>query len=318
MKSLFFIPLFCWGFLVNAQTTEAEKTILTQNQDTLHGWKKSAVINLGISQATFTNWAAGGQNSISGNGLISLSANYINNNNTWDNSLDLGYGVLQQGKSEEFIKTDDKIDFNTKYGRKAKNNWYYSVLVNFKTQFTDGYNYPNDSVKISRFMAPAYLLGAAGMEYKKNDNFGLFIAPFTSKNTFVNDQTLANGGAFGVDKAEYNSLGEITKLGKTYRSEFGGYLKTIFKKDLMENVLFQTKLELFSNYLNNPQNIDVNWENLIILKVNKFISASISTVLIYDDDIVIEEDADNDGILNVNGPRVQFKEVIQVGLSYKF
>lgn len=318
MKSFISFAILFTGLVLHGQTVEPEKDLRKQNTDTVQGWKKSAVINIGISQSSFTNWSAGGLNSISANGLLSVAANYKSEKSAWDNSLDLGYGILQQGKSNSYIKTDDKIDFNTKYGRVASKSWYYSALVNFKTQFTDGYNYPNDSVIISRFLAPGYLVAAVGMDYKPNDIFGVFIAPFTSKSTFVNDQTLANNGAFGVDKAEYNSLGGITKLGKMYRSEFGGYLKMIFKKDLMKNVMFQTKLDLFSNYLNNPGNIDVNWENLLVLKVNKFISASISTALIYDDDIDINIDANNDGIAEESGPRVQFKEVIQVGLSYKF
>ena len=179
-------------------------------------------------------------------------------------------------------------------------------MINFKTQFTDGFNYPNDSVAISKFMAPGYLLGALGLEYRPNNDLTLYLAPLTSKNTFVLDQKLADQAAFGVDTSSQ------------FRTEFGGYLRFNYNVKLMENVSFQTKLELFSNYLNKPQNIDVSWESLLNLKVNKFISATLGTHLIYDDDILIQIDKNRDGIIEKTGKRVQFKQVLNVGFSYKF
>ncbi len=301
-----------------AQTTEAEKQLRTVNNDTVLGWKKGGVINLGISQTSLTNWAAGGQNSIAANGLLSLFANRTMKKALWENSLDLGYGILKQGQSGNWMKTDDKIDFMSKLGRKISNKWYFAGLLNFKTQMTAGYNYPNDSVKISNFLAPGYLLGALGFEYKPDGNFQVFIAPVTAKVTFVNDQTLANAGAFGVDKAVYDVSGTVVTPGKNVRTEFGGYLRLFYQKEIIQNVSLQTKLDLFSNYLNNPGNIDVNWEVLVSMKVNKFISATIGTQLIYDDDILIGVDTNNDGTVDVMGPRVQFKEVLTAGLTYKF
>lgn len=156
------------------------------------------------------------------------------------------------------------------------------------------------------------------MDYKLSDKFSAFIAPATSKFTFVSDQFLADAGAFGVDPARYDSSGIRLIAGKNIRAEFGGYIRIMYKKDIMKNVSVQTKLELFSNYLKNPQNIDVNWENLISMKVNKFISATINTQLIYDDDTKIAIDKNNDGIIDEKGPRIQFKEVLGAGFSYKF
>jgi hypothetical protein len=318
MRTIFTFILLFITITIYAQITEAEKNVRTETTDTILGWKKGAVTNLTISQVSLTNWAAGGQNSFSVNGLVSLFANYKKEKNAWDNSLDVGYGLLQQGKSKKMIKTDDKIDLTSKYGKRIDKQWYIAALINFRTQMTDGYNYPNDSVIISRFMAPGYLLGALGMDYMPNDNFDLFIAPITSKSTFVLDQKLANEGAYGVEKAIYDTTGFLKTKGKTYRSEFGGYIRLTYKKNLMENVFLQNKLDLFSNYLHNPQNIDINWEVLIALKVNKFLTASVSTQLLYDDDVDISVDKNNDGIVDAIGPRTQFKEVIAVGLSYKF
>ena len=183
---------------------------------------------------------------------------------------------------------------------------------------TAGYNYPDDSTEISTFLAPAYVLGAIGMDYKPNEVFTLFISPITMKMTIVNDQTLADAGAFGVEAAEYDDSGNLTKNGLSTRSEYGGYLRALFKKDIMKNVNLQTKLELFTNYTEEPTHVDVNWEVLIAMKVNKFISATISTQLLYDHDIDIAVDTDGDGNIDAAGPRTQFKEVLGIGLSYKF
>jgi hypothetical protein len=316
-KTILITSLLVAVFALQAQTTEAEKKLTKQSSDTLDGWKKGGVISINASQVGLTNWAGGGQNSISLNGIVSLFANYKKGNSTWDNSLDIGYGLLQQGE-DKVRKTDDKIDFTSKYGQKAFKNWYYAGLLNFKSQMAPGFNYPDDSTEISRFLAPAYVLGAIGMDYKPNSNFTLFISPLTMKTTIVNDQRLADFGAFGVEAAEYDDLGNLTSQGEKFRGEFGGYLRAMYNKNVMENVNFQTKLELFSNYVEEPTHIDVNWEVLIALKVNKYISATISTQLIYDHDVDIAVDRNDDGVMDGVGPRTQFKEVIGVGLNYKF
>ena len=296
---------------------KAEKNLKKLTKDTLDGWKTGGIVSINLTQISLTNWSAGGENSLSVNGILSLFANLKKGNSTWDNSLDLSYGLLQQGDAD-VRKTDDKIDFTSKYGQKAFKNWYYAGLVNFKSQMTAGYNYPDDSTEISTFLAPAYVLGAIGMDYKPSEVFTLFISPITMKMTIVNDQTLADAGAFGVESAEYDEVGNLTKNGLTTRSEYGGYLRALFKKDIMKNVNLQTKLELFTNYTEEPTHVDVNWEVLIAMKVNKFISATISTQLLYDHDIDIAVDMDGDGIIDAAGPRTQFKEVLGIGLSYKF
>lgn len=295
-----FILTANFGF---AQITDLEKQLKEERIDTTDGWKTGAVINLSFTQSSFTNWNAGGINSFSGNGLFNSFANYKKGNNAWDNSLDVGYGFIQQ--EGNFIKTDDRIDLFSAYGRKAGGNWYYSGLLNFRTQMTDGFADPTDTNPISRWLAPGYLLGAIGMTYKQGDNFSVFIAPVTSKNTFVLDDALAAAGAFGVDP------------GKQFRTEIGGYLRMFYRQDLMENIMYQTKLDLFSNYLENPQNIDINWENLITFKINKLFSASLILHLIYDDDVDIGRDTNGDGVVDRIGPTTQFKQVLAIGINYK-
>jgi hypothetical protein len=296
---------------------EAEKKLKVQKTDTIEGWKTGGVFSVNFTQVSLTNWAAGGDNSISLNGLTNLFANYKKGNSTWDNTLDLAYGLMKQGK-QGMRKTDDRIDFMSKYGRKAYKNWYYAALINFRSQMAPGYNYPDDSTKISNFLAPAYLLGAIGMDYKPNDNFNVFISPLTMRTTIVNDTRLSDAGAFGVEAAEYNDFGVKVKDGKKYRAEYGGYLRSLVKADIMENIKLVSKLDLFSNYSEHPERIDVNWEVLIALKVNEYISATISTNLIYDHDVDIAVDDNGDGIIDAFGPRVQFKEVLGIGLTYKF
>ncbi|MBN2274343.1 MAG: DUF3078 domain-containing protein [Bacteroidales bacterium] len=303
-KYVFLIFGLCFAFqTMNAQLTEAEEKLRTQSADTIEGWKKGGALFLNFSQTSLTNWAAGGIGSYSVNGLASFFANYKKGKSVWDNSLDIGYGLLKQ-KDADIQKTDDKFDLFSKYGQHAFKSWYYSALLNFRTQMTDGYNYPDDSV-ISALLAPAYLLGAIGLDYKPGDVFTAFIAPLSAKVTFVNNQVLADAGAFGVDP------------GKKSRVEFGGYLRLAFKKDLVENINFATKADFFSNYLHNPQNIDINWETLLTMKITKFIGASLSTQLIYDDDIAILEELDNGATKEVKS-KIQFKEILGIGFTAKF
>ncbi len=184
-------------------------------------------------------------------------------------------------------------------------------MFNFKTQMTPGYKYPNATDKISDLFAPAYIVGALGMDYMPGGYFSAFIAPVTAKITFVTNETLSAACAFGVDP------------GKKSKSEFGGYLRVIysrndFENDILKNISFSTKLDLFSNYLDKPQNIDENWETLIVMKVNKLISVNLNTQLIYDDNVKISFDNNGDGIIDEMGSRVQFKEIFGVGFSFKF
>jgi hypothetical protein len=299
---------------ISGQVTDAEKTLRTQRTDTVKGWKKGGVIAINVAQTSLTNWAAGGQNSVAVNGIFSAFANYKKNKSAWDNTLDIGYGILKQGKDAGYRKTDDKFDMLSKYGQEAFKNVYYAILFNFKTQMAPGYNYPDAENKISDLFSPAYLLLALGMDYKPNAYFSAFIAPVTARVTFVRDKALSDAGAFGVEP------------GKKSKTEVGGYFRAIyskndFKSEFLKNVSFTTKIDLFSNYAEKPQNIVVNWETLIALKVNKFISANITAQLIYDDKIKVPFDKNGNGTIEtgeVVGSKVQFKEILGVGFSYNF
>jgi hypothetical protein len=300
MKKIYFSLLIVFSVIcLKAQT---DTTKVEPN------WKVGGVVTLNVSQVSFTNWAAGGQNAVGGNAFVNLFANYKKNRMTWDNTLDLGYGKIRQGSEDAviFYKTDDRIDFSSKYGQYAFEHWYYSGLVSFKSQFDEGFKAVTDSVRISNFLAPAYLNVSLGMDYKPSDNFTLFISPLSGKITFVMDTLLSSIGAYGVTP------------GENVRPEFGGYIKTQYKVEVMKNVTFTTKLDLFSNYLNNPQNIDVNWENLLTMKINNFFSANIQFLMVYDDDVKIAYDSNDDGINDRSGAKPQIKQLLGLGLTYKF
>ncbi len=298
---LFAIMTVFYSSFLQAQTTEAEKALRKVVEDVPEGWQLGGLFSVGFNQVSLTNWAAGGQGSVSGNSLASLSVNYRKESLVWNNTLELGYGLIQQGEAG-VIKTDDKVDFFSKVGMNAAEDWYYSGLVSFKTQMTSGYDYPNDSVEISRFMAPGYLLTAFGMDYQPGRSLSLFLAPLTGKFTFVNDERLANMGAFGVDP------------GEKARSEIGGYVRVSYNRTITENITLRSKADFFSNYLDNPLDIDVSWENLFLMKVGRFLTVSLATHLIYDGDILFDTNDDGEG----DSTKVQFKQLLGIGLAYSF
>jgi hypothetical protein len=273
--------------------------------DTL--WKVTGVTSLNLSQLALVNWAAGGENSLSGNILIQLSPDYNNGKTTWDNDITLGYGLIKQG-ADPTRKSDDQIDLSSKLGYRASNKWFYSGLLSFKTQFAKGYDRPGevDRTVISNFMAPGYLNISAGMDFKPNDKFSLFLSPLTGKVTFVLDDALSAAGSFGLDPDQ------------TVRGEFVAYIKLAYKNEILKNVTLDTKIDLFSNYLHDQQYVDVNWDLLLVFKVNEYISATLKTQMIYDHDIKFEYDSNGDGTMDASEARIQFKELFGLGLAYNF
>ncbi len=291
-------------------------SMIVFSQEEVKEWTINGKVGLNTSEVGFYNWAQGGQNSIAGIAFFQLNANMNKNDWKWDNKLDLEYGLMQN-EGEIVKKSDDRIELDSRLGRKAFENWYYSAFLNFKTQFTDGFDYKvNDTIPTSTIMAPGYLSFGLGMDYKPCEHFSATIAPLSSKITFVLDETLSDNGSFGVKGAEYNALGQKVKDGEKYRVEMGANITLRYKKDIFKNVNLDTRLDLFSNYLDNPQNIDVSWEAALTMKVNSFLNAVVKTHLIYDDDIDIAIDKGDEGMYV--GPAVQFKQSISVGLMYQF
>jgi hypothetical protein len=293
------------------------------DKDSTGTWKTGGFLQLNMNQLALVNWAKGGDQSISGVSRVSLFAECHSENYDWESTMDLGYGLMT---SEEYPlrKTEDKIDLNTKFGKKAFEHFYYTTILNFKSQFAPGYKQPDDSNKVSDFFSPAYIILSIGMDYKPSDEFSIYFSPASGRAIVVLDQQLANQGAYGVYKAKYDSLGNMTKDGENIRFDFGWYFTAKMKKMIMEDVELQSKLDLFNNYTaknpDNRANIDVDWETQVILKVNEYISANLFLHVIYDHDVGVPlyDTVDGEKVKIGEGPRTQFKESIGVGFAYKF
>ncbi len=299
MKNVLQILLLVVGF------SGSQINVLAQDADT--AWKSKYEASLGFSQTTFTNWSAGGENALAINGMLNIYKMYAKGKVFWTNYLGLAYGLNMQQTDPKIRKTNDKINLLTKGGINAWHNWDYAGLFEFKSQFNEGFNYPNDSVRISNFMAPGYFQLSIGLNYKPVSYFAVFISPVGARLTVVNDPVLTNTkdqngnliGAFGV-------IGDNSSLWQV-----GGSVNAVFKKDIMKNVNLMSKLDLFSDYRHNPQNIVVGWENNILMKVNKYISVAFTSMLIYDDNIKY---TDKEGV--THGPRTQFRETFAIAFAY--
>ncbi len=279
-------------------------------------WKKTNSLGLDINQGTFSNWSAGGYSSVSGIVKGDFSRKYEKGRTVWLNELKVRYGLNKQ-ENVELRKTDDVLSLNSAFGYKSsvKSNWYYSAKLTLNTQMANGYSYPDVDNPISRAFAPAYLFVGIGSEYFKND-FKAYVSPLTLKSTLVLDETLANKGEFGLEGGIFDANGNLLKAGKKSRNELGFLFTSEWKKTLMKNVLLKNNLTLYTDYLNNFGNIDVDWQLTLEMKVNNAIKATLGGHLIYDDDIKNKRDVD--GVQITEGPRVQFKQLLSVGLVYNF
>ncbi|PIB27629.1 hypothetical protein BFP77_00255 [Maribacter sp. 4U21] len=284
-------------------------------------WKKENQLGINVSETAFVNWNAGGDNAISGLGFLKFSRNYKFRYFKWDNNLDLRYGLNAQ-EGRKLRKTEDVIRLNSNVGyrRDTISNWYYSVQLNFNTQFSNGFKYPDRTTPISRFMAPGYLFFGAGTSYISQDQkFNLYLSPLTQKSTFVLDQRLADRGAFGVEKAVLDADGNVITPGENHLLELGFLVTHNWNLNLGKNIDLNSRLNLYTDYLASFGNIDLDWELNIKMRVNKYILTTIGTHLIYDDDILFDEVKNANGIVTDPGePRLQFKQVLGVGVAYDF
>ena len=273
------------------------------------GWTHKGNIGLNFGQSSYTNWAAGGQNALNWQGVFYYELHYLKGNFKWDNILNTSLGYSYYDFKKKPVKTDDMIEFTSLAGLKATEHLNYSAELAFRSQFAKGYDYSKDSTQyISHFLAPAYLSLGAGMEWVPNKYFSIYFSPITGRITIVNDDYLASIGAFGVNDLDKNDT-TVHAKGAKVRYEFGARAVAKFEYPIAKNINFGTKLELFSNYLNHPERIDVDWQNMLVLKVNSWLNANLSTHLIYDYDIPFY---DENGT-RIEGSKVQFKEVLAIG-----
>ena len=266
-------------------------------------WNLKGVTGFNLSQTSLSNWSAGGESAFAGNLYLNGSLTRKSGNWLWSNALAIDYG-LTRTETLGTQKVSDKLDFTTQLGYSTNNKWYYTIMGDFKSQFYKGYNYPDKEHYISKFFAPAYSNISLGMEYRPNENYSVYLSPVAGKLTFVQDDYLSEQGAFGVDP------------GDKFRAELGMYVKARAQKKIMENVDFISTVDFFTAYDKKFGNIDVNWDLLISMKINKFLSASINTTLKYDDDIKNIKTVDDVEVKS--GPKVQFKEMLGIGVAYNF
>ncbi|TDT46549.1 Protein of unknown function (DUF3078) [Maribacter spongiicola] len=284
-------------------------------------WENENSFGINISEVAFVNWNAGGDNAVSGLGFLKFARKYKFSNFQWENNLELRYGLNAQ-EGRKLRKTEDVIRLSSNLGFKKDNTsrWFYSVQLNFNTQFSNGYKYPDRDTPISRFMAPGYLLFGAGTSYiTKDEKFNLYLSPLTQKSTFVLDQDLADNGSFGVQEAILDADGNIITPGENHLLEIGILITNNFNINIADNIELNNRLNLYTDYIKSFGNIDVDWELTLNMKVNKFISTSLGTQMIYDDDILFDVvKNDNGTIVNPGVPKIQFKQVLGVGILYGF
>ena len=282
MKKLLILCFVLAGLSINAQEKE---------KDSVSNWTKKGVFTLLFNQASFSNWIAGGENSVSGTVSINYDFNYKKGDVTWDNKRITKYGISNVSGTGT-RKTDDFFEFNSLLGKKSGKYWSYSLLLNLRSQFTDGFDYSTDPKTVtSKFFSPGYVTVGPGMLYKKSDNFTMHVSPSTMKATYVSKDQTANGSAFGVDQ------------GETSRYELGFYAAIFYKAKLMENVTMENIFNAYGNYLEDPQNIDINYQVNFVMQINKYLSTNLNLHMIFDDNATT---------------RVQFKQLFGLGVNYIF
>ena len=271
-----------------------------QERDTT--WHHSGVAGLNMSQVSLSNWAAGGDPSVAFDLNFGYGLDYKKNKTLWANRLELAYG-LNDTKANGTRKTNDKIWFSSNYGYQIAAKWYVSVVVTFQTQFNKGYDYSKSTTDyISKFMVPGYLSFGLGLLWTPNEWLKVNFSPVTWRGTFVMDDKLSDAGAFGVDP------------GKKLRNELGANILAEVRRKLMENVDLYSRLNLYSNYLDKPQNIDVQWDIQLSMKVNRWISANLTLNILYDDNTKTFKNGDPQG----GNAKLQLKETLGVGLQVMF
>lgn len=314
---------------------EVKKMLETSNKDTV-AWTHSGILSIGANGGFLHNWAAGGElGSMLVNGIFSGKLDYLNHHDIWSNSLDMTYG-LTYNYSSGFVprKTDDRIDFTSKYGKliDTSKNFYFTGLFNFKSQFTRGYDYalPNwDSIATSNFMSPAFFTTALGLEYRKGSDVTFFLSPVAARMIVVDDfYTLRSPeGAFGVP------------YGKTSVFQLGAYFSGRYTFNINKNMVYKTRLDLYANYLakdtkdstgtvikkDNPGNINVLFDNLFSWKVSRHVNITLGATIMYDNNIPYSKTYIDDA--GVEQPKnepgaglgwVQLKQVFTFGVGYKF
>jgi hypothetical protein len=252
-------------------------------------WTKGGTFTFLLNQSAFENWIAGGVSNVSGTVGVNYDFNYLKDIWSWDNKIIASFGITKI-KDQDIQKSDDRLEWNSVLGKKAQGYWYYSAFLNFKTQFTDDLD--SDTKGPTKFLSPGYLQIGPGMLWKKSDNLKVNIAPATLKLIVVDKAlTLPDNAYFGVEE------------GKSSRLEFGASIGAYYKFDLMKNISMENILNLYTNYLEDPQNVDLDYTMNLVMNINKYISTTLAYQTIYDDNAF-------EGL--------QTRQVFGLGFNYNF
>lgn len=300
---MLFMALFCvhagitQGILVNKLRNETSRTIKKEADTSRWNWKRGGLMSFNLAQGSLSNWASGGDNfSLTVNGYFNYFFFFRKDRHSWDNNIDINLGFVQS-TSLGSRKNDDRFDYLSKYGYKMDTlgKWYLSTLFNFRSQFFDGYTFSKNVGDLSSsFLSPAYLILSVGFDYKPTGNLSLFISPLTSRSTIIANKTLSDKGVYGVPAGSH-SLNEI-----------GAFITLNYSNSIAKNITYKGRIDLFSNYQNYPQNVDIFMTNLFSFKINRFFSATYSLDMIYDDDIRLFGP-------NNTSPGLQTKSLIGIG-----
>ncbi len=308
MRKIILLPLLLFSYCLFSQDAtvkklkeSSERSIKKDPADTAtKTWKKGGIYGINIAQGSLNNWAAGGDDfSLSINSILSMYAFYKKDRHSWDNTLDFNLGYVRT-TSLGSRKNDDRIDLLSKYGYALTPKLNLAGLFNFRSQLFKGYTYP-DNVKTfaSAFLAPGYILVSPGLDWKPVPEFSIFLSPATMRIIIVKDDTLSAKGLYGVDP------------GETVETELGAFMSLNYLKEFNKIVAYKGRLDLFSNYQENPQNIDLYFTNILSVKLSKVLSATWNVDMIYDDDVRLFGPTGK-------GARLQLKSLVGIGLLVKF
>ena len=273
-------------------------------------WQLGANTNIGFTQTHIGKyWQKGGQSALSLLIILKGTANYSRADGKvkWENSVEMRNGYIKTGGDDsELQKNDDKLELTSRYGVSAFKKWYYSVELNFETQFFRGYNYPTSKYPdpISSFLAPAKTFMKLGLDYKPNNDFSLLLSPVTIKNVFVKDTILIDQTKFGVD------------TGKKAYWEPGLNADVTYRKELTKDIIYSTRYKMFINYLDPLKKYDINWENQLNVKLTNYINMQMMLHMIYDKGVLFPVYDSNGDPTGERKPRLQLKQLVTVGFVY--
>ncbi|MCU7693451.1 DUF3078 domain-containing protein [Haoranjiania flava] len=284
--------------------SEIFKKVRKDSRDTVDWkWKYGGNNNINLGQTSLRNWAGGGEKfTLTISSFQNAFIYYRKDKHTWDNNVDMNFGYIQT-TSQGARKNDDRFNFTSKYGLQADSSkkLFFSALYDLRTQLFDGRKYfKKDSSELtSTFFSPSYQLFSLGMDYKPNEHLSVFVSPITSRFTAVPNREIAIKGLY-------------LEKGMRFKASPGAFASINYaKNNIIKNVNYRSRLDMFSDYTNHPENVDILMNNLLTFRINKFISATYSLDLIYDDDIRVFGPEEK-------SPALQVKSLIGIGFSLPY